>query len=109
MKEYNKIIDHIGYKFNVCVIPYYKMEKTPNGKHTHRITVNDTGVTNYYMQRDLEAPNTLPQKGDFERLEIAINLLTNDAKQWAEKREEHLCDFQESFFTNLGFRQSGTY
>lgn len=93
MNEMSKEFDYRGYKFNIKVELNSIIEKTPNGKKWHNITINDMGVTNYYHKQSVEDSLLIKTLSDME----------NEAKLWVDKRSYNN-PTPDSRLTELGFK-----
>ena len=93
MQEMNKIFEYRDYKFNIKVELNSRVEKTPNGKRWHNITINDMGVTNYYKKREVEDNFLVKTILDIE----------NEAKLWVDIRSYNEAS-PDSRLTELGFK-----
>jgi hypothetical protein len=72
--EMNKQFQYRGYKFNIKVELNYSVERHPNGKKLHKITLNDMGVNNYSKSFEVEEPYIT---GTISALEITAQKYTD--------------------------------
>jgi hypothetical protein len=77
MKEMNKEFTYKGYTFNFCIELNVEIERCPDGKRFHKVTVNDMGSTNYNE-------TTLV---DNDQLALDLIAVEQSVKEWVDKRE----------------------
>ena len=93
MGSMNKEFEYRGYRFNIKVELNYRVERSMDGKHQHKITLNDMGPSNYYETKLTETCV----------LEEDIQLMIEDAQTWVDKREDGSKTFEEKLLASLGF------
>jgi len=76
----NKEFSYLGYTFNIKVELNSKVERRPNGKRWHRVTVNDMGPGSYH------------QRTEFEELYLleGIKQMEQSAKNWVDQKEGNI-------------------
>lgn len=79
MNTKNKEFKYNGYVFNIKVELFTSTERRPNGKVWHTITINDKGVSNFYLKKEVLDEN----------LEKEIFSLEQKAKLYADGKSEN--------------------
>lgn len=94
MKILNSVYNYGGYSFNIKVELFHKVEKQPNGKKWHKITINDLGQTsNFYKSiEDVESIDLIPK----------IELLKVEAQDFVDKRNPPQTE-EEKILNKNGF------
>lgn len=54
MGTMNKEFEYKGHRFNIKVKLNTEVERRPNGKIWHTVTINDMGLGNFYQSIDVE-------------------------------------------------------
>lgn len=80
-KQYNKVFEYKGRKFNIQVVLDSKVEKKLDGDVWHEVTVNDMGFSNYY-NRELILSDDLPRyiKARIEDIKLFVDKPLNVSK-----------------------------
>lgn len=94
MSTFNKEHQYKGYKFNIKVELDFQVERSLDGKREHNITVNDMGPSNYYQTHLAETHN----------LQETIELMTEEAEKWVERKLDELKSPAQRVLENLGFK-----
>lgn len=53
MNTKNKELKYKGYNFNIKIELFSSVERRPNGKKWHTITINDMGTSNFYIKKEI--------------------------------------------------------
>ncbi len=78
MNTKNKEFKYQNYNFNIKIELFSKVEKRPNGKIWHTITINDMGPSNFYHKKQVLD----------EDLEKEIYALQKKAQDYADNKIE---------------------
>lgn len=62
----NKKFNYRGFNFNINVELDTKVEKTPNGKRWHKVTINCTDQLSFYEQKEVDDILLIPTISSFE-------------------------------------------
>ena len=90
----NKEHEYRGYKFNIKVELNQRVEKHPDGKREHKITMNDMGPSNYYKIAMCESC----------RLESTIKFMIKEADEWIDKVIDGKKSEEELLLESMGFK-----
>ncbi|MCF7834890.1 hypothetical protein K9M48_02430 [Candidatus Gracilibacteria bacterium] len=91
----DKEFSYGGFRFNIKVELDHKIERRPNGKRWHKVTVNDMGPSNYYKVAEFEELHLLE----------GIKTMQQSAKNWVDQRTGNTPQSAiEQQLTAIGFK-----
>ena len=98
----NKIFYYKTLSFNIKIELNVTIERSPEGKHYHKVTVNDLGQTNqYYKTFTITIKNDVDEKTEAEIIKDTIEHAVEDVKNTIDGKTQlsHI----DSVLNELGF------